>query len=254
MQEYFKNKVVLITGAGSGIGLETAKILSSYGANLILISKSQSAIKLHQKIINKYKKLKILSFASDITIEQNVIDIINQSYLKFKKIDILINSAGKTSFGKLEDTTLESWNDIHNQNGTSTFLLCKHVVPIMKKNKFGKIVNISSIAGRFRGMTSGLSYAYTKSGLLAFTKQLAAQIAKYNINVNAFCPSQTMTPMLKKLIKDSHDPNTFKNITNKIPLGRIAKPVEQANVIIFLVSDKSSYITGSFIDSNGGLY
>ena len=252
--KFFKNKVALITGAGSGIGLETANILASYEVNLILVSKSNSALKLHKKLTKKNKKIKILSYALDITNEENVIKIINESKIKFKKIDILINSAGKTSFGTLESTTLESWNDIHNQNGTSTFLLCKHVVPLMKKNKFGKIVNISSIAGRFRGMTSGLSYAYTKSGLLAFTKQLSAQIAKYNINVNAFCPSQTMTPMLKKLINDSHDPKTLEKMCEKIPLGRIATPYEQANVIIFLVSNQSSYITGSFIDSNGGLY
>tara|TARA_B100001964_G_C14096535_1_gene537263 strand:+ start:174 stop:941 length:768 start_codon:yes stop_codon:yes gene_type:complete len=255
MDKYFENKVALITGAGSGIGCETAKILAKNKCKLILVSKSNSSILLSKKLKKKFPKNQFFAFSADFTKEKEVEEVVNLSILKFKKIDFLINSAGKTSFGTLESTSLDDWNDIHNNNGTLTFLACKHIIPYMKKNKFGKIVNISSIAGRFRGITSGLSYAYTKSGLLAFTKQLAFQVAPFNINVNAFCPSQTLTPMLKDLINNTKSPKeTKKMIISKIPLGRIASSKEQANVIVYLVSDKSTYITGSFIDSNGGLY
>ncbi len=255
MDKYFVNKVALITGAGSGIGCETAKILAQNKCKLILVSKSNSSILLSKKLKKKFPKNQFFAFSADFTKEKEVKKVVNLSILKFKKIDFLINSAGKTSFGTLESTSLDDWNDIHNNNGTLTFLACKHIIPYMKKNKFGKIVNVSSIAGRFRGITSGLSYAYTKSGLLAFSKQLAFQVAPFNINVNAFCPSQTLTPMLKDLINNTKSPKeTKKMIISKIPLGRIASSKEQANVIVYLVSDKSSYITGSFIDSNGGLY
>lgn len=255
MNNYFNNKVAIITGAGSGIGLETCRLLVELKVSIVMISKSDSSIRSLKKLKKKYKNIKAIAFAADFTNEEDVKNVINQTIKKFKKIDILINSAGKTSFGTLESTSLEDWNDIHNNNGTLTFLACKHVIPFMKKKKFGKIVNISSIAGRFRGITSGLSYAYTKSGLLAFTKQLAFQVGKYNINVNAFCPSQTLTPMLKDLIDKTDSPeDTKKNIISKIPLGRIADPKEQARVVVYLVSDQSTYITGSFIDSNGGLY
>ena len=128
-----------------------------------------------------------------------------------------------------------------------------HIQKVKNQAKYvsvvkGKIVNVSSIAGRFRGRTSGLHYAYSKSGILGFTRQLAAEVGKWKINVNCLCPSQTMTEMLKKLIT----PEIEEELNKTIPLGRIALPEEQAKVILFLASDDSSYIQGALIDSNGG--
>ena len=169
---------------------------------------------------------------------------------KFKKIDILVNSAGVTGPGNIESTSLTDWEYIHKSNGTSTFLCCKYVIPYMKKKRYGKIVNVSSIAGRFRGRTSGLHYAYSKSGILGFTRQLAAEVGPWQINVNCFCPSQTMTKMLKELIT----PKIEKELKRTIPLRRIALPSEQAAVIEFLASNNSSYIAGAMIDSNGAQF
>tara|TARA_B100000029_G_C17509713_1_gene935773 strand:+ start:342 stop:1094 length:753 start_codon:yes stop_codon:yes gene_type:complete len=241
----FENKVAIITGAGSGIGKSCSELLYESGANIVLVGKSNKVTKLAE-VLNDSER--ILVIETDISKEENVKNLVNKTIKKFKKIDILINSAGVTGPGNIEDLSLNDWENIHSNNGTSTFLCCKYVIPHMKLKKYGKIINVSSIAGRFRGRTSGLHYAYAKAGILGFTRQLAAEVGKWKINVNCLCPSQTMTEMLKKLIT----PEIEEELNKTIPLGRIALPEEQAKVILFLASDDSSYIQGALIDSNGG--
>lgn len=248
MKKYlnFKSKVSVVTGAGSGIGKEVSIKLSELGSTVILIGRSKKVTDLEKKI----KKKNVASYICDLSDEQSVKNLYKKIIKKYKKIDILINSAGVTASGNIDNTTTEDWRMINDNNGLNTFLCCKYFSKSMKKKKRGKIVNISSIAGRFRGRTSGLHYAYAKSGLIGFTRQLGAELAKWNINVNCFCPSQTMTSMLKSLIT----PAIKKELEQTIPLRRIATPQEQANVILFLVSEMSDYIAGAAIDSNGGQF
>ena len=248
MKKYlnFKGKVLVVTGAGSGIGKEVSIKLSDLGSTVILIGRSKKVTDLEKKI----KKRNVASYICDLSDEQSVKNLYKKIIKKYKKIDILINSAGVTASGNIDNTTSDDWQMINDNNGLNTFLCCKYFSKSMKKNKRGKIVNISSIAGRFRGRTSGLHYAYAKSGLIGFTRQLGAELAKWNINVNCFCPSQTMTSMLKSLIT----PAIKKELEQTIPLRRIATPQEQANVILFLVSEMSDYIAGAAIDSNGGQF
>ena len=248
MKKYlnFKGKVSVVTGAGSGIGKEVSIKLSDLGSTVILIGRSKKVTDLEKKV----KKRNVASYICDLSDEQSVKNLYKKIIKKYKKIDILINSAGVTASGNIDNTTSDDWQMINDNNGLNTFLCCKYFSKNMKKNKRGKIVNISSIAGRFRGRTSGLHYAYAKSGLIGFTRQLGAELAKWNINVNCFCPSQTMTSMLKSLIT----PAIKKELEQTIPLRRIATPQEQANVILFLVSEMSDYIAGAAIDSNGGQF
>ena len=248
MKKYlnFKNKVSVVTGAGSGIGKEVSIKLSSLGSTVILIGRSRKVTILE----NKIKKRNVKSYICDLSNELSVKDLYKKIIKKYKKVDILINSAGVTASGNIDNTTSEDWQMINDNNGLNTFLCCKYFSKSMKKNKKGKIVNVSSIAGRFRGRTSGLHYAYAKSGLIGFTRQLGAELAKWNINVNCFCPSQTMTSMLKSLIT----PAIKKELENTIPIRRIATPQEQADVILFLVSEMSDYVAGAAIDSNGGQF
>jgi NAD(P)-dependent dehydrogenase (short-subunit alcohol dehydrogenase family) len=242
----FKNKISVITGGGSGIGKEVGIKLANLGSKVILVGRSEKV----RNVEKKFKKKNIYSFICELTNEDEVKQLYNKIIKKFHKVDILINSAGVSASGNIDNTSLDEWNMINANNGTNTFLCCKYFTKNMKKNKKGKIVNISSIAGRFRGRTSGLHYAYAKSGIIGFTRQLGAELAKWNINVNCFCPSQTMTSMLKNLIT----PSIKRELENTIPIKRIATPQEQADVIIFLVSEMSNYMAGATIDSNGGQF
>jgi|TARA_Y100000591_G_scaffold332832_1_gene371799 NAD(P)-dependent dehydrogenase (short-subunit alcohol dehydrogenase family) len=242
----FKNKVSVITGAGSGIGREVAIKLSNLGSIVILVGRSNKVLKVERKI----NKRNVISYVCDLSNESSVENLYKKIIKKFKKVDILVNSAGVTASGDIDNISSKGWQDINDNNGLNTFLCCKYFSKSMKKRKKGKIVNVSSIAGRFRGRTSGLHYAYAKSGLIGFTRQLGAELAKWNINVNCFCPSQTMTDMLKSLIT----PKIKKELEKTIPIKRIATPQEQADVILFLVSEMSNYVAGAAIDSNGGQF
>lgn len=248
LSDQFKNKVAIITGAGSGIGEATAKVLHNRGASVVLVGRSDNVSVLAKNLDNTENHA--MAIIADLTEEDTVMSMVQTVVKKYNKIDILVNTAGVTGPGNIDACTLEQWEYIHKNNGTSTFLCCKYVIPHMKKRRYGKIVNVSSIAGRFRGMTSGLHYAYTKSGLLGFTRQLGAEVAPWQINVNCLCPSQTMTPMLKALLT----PEIENKLNEIIPLKRIASPMEQALIIAFLVSDESSYIAAAMIDSNGAQF
>jgi len=244
----FNNKVAVITGGGSGIGYDAAKILFSKGAVVILLGKS---LKVRSKAILLDKSLKKANFFSgDLSKEKVVKSIFNKIIKKHKKIDILINSAGITGGEKIDNINQNKWDEMHRNNGTVSFLCCKYVSKFMKKKKYGKILNISSIAGRFRGITSGSHYAYTKSGVIGFTRQLAFELSKYNINVNCLCPSHTLTPMVRSLVSKKKEIK----ITKNFPFGRFSKVEEQSSVAVFLVSDFSSYMSGAIIDNNGAQF
>ena len=128
--------------------------------------------------------------------------------------------------------------------------MCKSVLPIMKKNRYGKIVNVSSVAGHFRSLSAGAHYSASKAGVIGFTRQLSLEVIDYNININVVCPSQTLTPMLE----DNLSSDQIKNIERLIPRKRLASVSEQANPILFLCSDAASYMNGAVVDVNGGQF
>ena len=234
----FYNKNVLIVGGSKGIGCALVKFFLNSGANVIYASRS--------KIKEKLKK-KAIFLKTDIT-KENEIKRLFTEINKFKSLDILVNSAAVNYSKKNEKINIKEWNHVINTNLTSIFSICKLAIKKMKKNKHGKIVNISSIAGRHRSYVSGVHYVSSKAGLIGLTKQLAFECAKYNININAVCPSQTKTEMLKKTMSKKQ----ILNLEKKIPMGRVAEIKEQIGPIAFLCSGASSYITGTYIDVNAG--
>lgn len=243
----FSSKVAIITGASSGIGQEVAKAIANYGAHTVFISRS-GAESVASELETSGKSA--MSICCDVANESQVKSAIAAVVQKYGRIDILINNAAINQVAKIEDISLEDWNSVIATNLTSQFLCCKEVVPIMKQQHSGKIINVSSIAGHFRSKVSGIHYVASKAGVIGFTRQLAYELAPFHINVNAICPSQTYTPMLAATLSSAAE----QKLIESIPLGRIASMEEQVNVILFLASSLSSYMTGAIVDVNGGQF
>jgi len=230
----FKDKIVLVFGGSRGIGKEVCKQFKNSGADVYCISRTNIDVR-GVKQIN-----------CDISQEQEV----NQVFERFKSIDYVINVAGTNLCETIENIPTKEWDRLMDINLKSFFIICKKSVSMMKTQKHGRIINVSSIAGRHKSVVSGTHYTSSKYGIIGLTKQLAHEVSKYNILVNCVCPSQTRTEMLEQ----SMTKKQIQDLEKSIPIGRISETIEQALPILFLCSDASSYITGSCIDINGGQY
>lgn len=243
----FKNKNVLITGGVSGIGLATAKEFLREGAHVIINSRSEKNFK------KKYSSLEKISssfelLTGDMSKEKDVNRIFGYIKKTYSKLDIVVNSAGISQNRKYNEISMKDWNIVIDNNITNTFLVSVKAIEMMRPKKYGKIINVSSVAGRNRSKLAGLHYSLSKSAVITLTRQLAAEVARYGINVNCLAPSQTNTDMLKPFLTSENK----KLLSKIIPIGRVAEPVEQAKVILFLASDDASYMVGSIVDVNGG--
>jgi 3-oxoacyl-[acyl-carrier protein] reductase len=221
MQIDFSNKKVLVVGSSKGIGKEAFLTFKSLGADVFGISRSEG--------IDISKKADIDKF-----------------FKKMSSIDFLINVAGINFCKKIEDISFEEWNNVLNTNLRSFFYIIKKSIPLMKSG--GRIVNVSSIAGRNKSIVSGVHYTSSKAGIIGLTRQLAHELGPKGINVNCTCPSQTLTPMLSESMTEKQ----LSKLSESIPLSRVANVNEQVGPIIFLCSSLSSYLNGCIIDVNGG--
>jgi 3-oxoacyl-[acyl-carrier protein] reductase len=228
----FKNKIAVVVGGSKGIGLEVVNQFISAGATTFCVSRTNPKIK------------GCYFIKCDISDENSI----NESFKSLKDIDFLINVAGTNLCRPIEDINSSEWDRVLNTNLKSFYLISKKVINIMKSNNFGRIVNVSSIAGRNKSIVSGVHYTSSKYGIIGLTKQLSNEVSKYNILVNCTCPSQTMTEMLR----ESMTKDQIKELSDKIPVRRVATVEEQAAPILFLCSSAASYIAGAAIDINGG--
>ena len=239
-----KNKIILITGTNSGIGKSIVKTLEKEKCTIIATSR--------KKIYNRTKKQNVHYLNLDVTNEDQWKEITKYIKKHFGKLDILINNAGVRISGNIETTSLKLWNDIINTNLTSMFLGCKYCVSLLKKSKNSSIVNLASITS-IRGVKNMVAYSSSKGGIVTFTASLALDLAKYGIRVNAVAPGAVDTKMVWSLKKEINSEHKFnKRMKEAHPIGRIATPQEIANVIIFLASNKSSFMTGLTIPVDGG--
>jgi NAD(P)-dependent dehydrogenase (short-subunit alcohol dehydrogenase family) len=232
----FTNKRILVVGGSRGIGRGVVKSLVSLGAEVSYAARQPSTGE---------KKAKFIKV--DLNYESELKDLFLEMD-KGGKIDAVVNTAAINYCKKFDKISTDEWSEVERVNLRAAFIICKHASIRMKKQKYGKIVNVSSIAGRHRSLVSGVHYVSTKAGLIGLTKQLAYELGPYNVNINVVCPSQTMSDMLKESMSASE----LKSLADNIPLGRIAHIDEQVGPILFLCSELSSYITGAVIDVNGG--
>ncbi len=240
------DRVVIVTGGARGIGKAIALAFIREGARVAIIDSDKERLETLKKEMGKQGK-EVAVILCDITKSSEVNGIVNQVHKLFGRIDILVNNAGIIRRGTIETVTEEDWDRVIEVNLKGTFNCCKAVVETMKAQRYGKIVNVSSIAGKIGDITSAPGYGPSKAGVDALTKTLARQLAQYGINVNGVAPHAIETEMSAQWSEERR-----KEIIASIPLGRLGKPEDVANAALFLASDDASFITGEILDVNGG--
>lgn len=254
-----KNKLALITGAGSGIGKSTANLLAQEGAIVIVADIDET---LGQEATNEIaaKGYTAEFIKLDVTDESSWINAYQHIENKYHQLNILVNNAGIAFGGSVTELSLKEWRRLMAVNLDGVFLGTKHAIPHMQKSNGGSIINISSAAGMV-GSATAAAYCASKGGVRLFTKAVALECAqaKNNIRVNSIHPGPVATSMFEKgptwsdfVMKAGGLENAWNKIAEATPLGRVAKAEEIANAILFLASDLSSYITGSEIIVDGG--
>jgi 3-oxoacyl-[acyl-carrier protein] reductase len=242
-----ENKVALVTGGSRGIGKEIAIGLSKNGINVAITYNSNSTKA--EDAVEELKKngVKAISIQGDSSIEEDVNSIVKKVEEELGTIDILVNNAGITKDNLLIRMKSEDWDDVLNVNLKGVFLCTKAVARGMMKKKYGKIINIASVVG-ITGNAGQSNYSASKAGVIGFTKSIAKELASRGIRVNAVAPGfiQTdMTNVLKDEVKDQ--------MLSQIPLNSFGTPKDISNVVNFLASEESDYITGQVINVNGGM-
>ena len=238
-----KNKKVLITGATGGIGNYLVKKFSDLGSELVATGTNEEKL---NKLKNDFKGIHIEKFKLDE--HHKIEEFVNKIYEKLGGLDVLVNNAGITLDNLSIRLSEENWKKVLDINLTSTFLMCKHAIKKMLKNKSGKIINITSIVGH-TGNLGQANYSASKAGIVAFSKSLAIEYAKKNININCVSPGFIKTEMTDKISEEFK-----KTLINKIPSGNLGTGEDVSNCVVFLASEMANYINGETIHVNGGMY
>lgn len=244
-----KNKNIILTGANGGIGFATLNILSQKGANIFACARKKDA-KFEDTIIKLEKEynVKIIPIYFDITKKDELKNAIKQIRSYKIPIDGLVNNAGAIFTNLFTMTPIENFHNMFEINYFSQIEFTQHIVKLMMRQKSGSIVNISSSAAIFANEGRS-AYAAAKSALITSSKVLAKEVGNYNIRVNVVAPGLTDT----KMMRESTPENALKDTVDRLCLKRVAKPIEIANVVLFLLSDMSSYMTSQVISVDGGM-
>jgi 3-oxoacyl-[acyl-carrier protein] reductase len=241
-------QVTLITGASRGIGLAMAEVFARAGAHLALVARTQGALEEQADRLNAGAGSgRALALAADVANENQVDQAVRQTIEEFGRVDILINNAGLISLGSGLQMELAEWERIIGANLTGAFLCSRAVVPLMERQKSGRIINIASVAAQTGGVAGGAHYASSKGGMISMTKTFARDLAPYGVTVNAIAPGQIDAD--PALLSDE----ARARVLELIPLGRLGEPEEIAYAALFLASPMAAYITGATIDVNGGI-
>jgi NAD(P)-dependent dehydrogenase (short-subunit alcohol dehydrogenase family) len=243
-----QGKIAIITGAARGIGRAIALTVAKQGAVPVIVDIDETHAK---EVAEEVQGLGIsaLSLHTDVSMVTEIEEMTNRVMQHFGKIDILVNNAAVFETTPIDNVSEREWDRIMAVNLKGPFFTCQHVLKHMRETGRGRIINISSLAGRAGSYEGGLLYGTSKAGIIGLTMSLARKVAKYNITVNAVAPGPTETDMLNSLPEESRA-----RLKAIIPLKRFGKPENLAELVAFLASDSADFITGAVIDVNGGMF
>lgn len=241
-----KDKVAIITGAGSGFGRATAELYAKEGAKVVVVDYNEETAQQTVKALHENGGTAV-AVQADVSNEDDVKKFIQAAVDMFGKIDILFNNAGVYAPGTVEETSMDDWNRSINVNVTALFLASKYAIPYLKETK-GNIINTAS-AGGIIGFPDAISYATTKGAVISFTRAMAVDYAKAGVRVNAISPGTGVTGMTKDLLDIDE---VYQGFISPIPMHRLGQPDDVANAALFLGSDHASYITGHALPVDGG--
>jgi 3-oxoacyl-[acyl-carrier protein] reductase len=243
----FEGRIALVTGAARGIGKAIAEVFAGENACVIIndIREKEDLARVARDISTSESQC--LAIRADVGDSAQVRDMMAQIEKTFNRLDILVNNAGIICRGSIETVTENDWDQVIQVNLKGTFNCCKAAADIMIKQRSGKIINVSSIAGKTGDITSAPGYGPSKAAIDGLTKTLARQLASYGINVNGVAPHAIETDMSAQWSEEKR-----RAIIEAIPLKRLGQPQDVAEAVLFLASDKASFITGEILDVNGG--
>ena len=253
MSSEMNNKTSVITGAGSGIGLAIANLLARENSKVYILDNNREAgIKAHKSIIADGGECNYIY--CDISEEENVKKAINTILENEKKIDVLVNNAGISHVGNIETTTSADMDRIFNINVKGLYFVTREILPLMKSNGGGVILNLASIAARI-GLNDRFAYSMSKGAVLSMTMSIAKDYIDDNIRCNCICPARVHTPFVDDFIKKNYagrETEVFDNLSRYQPIGRMGQPEEIAEMVCWLCSDRASYVTGASYNVDGG--
>lgn len=239
-------RLALVTGAAGTMGQAVTAMFLEDGIDVVMVDVKKDET---ERIAKEFGAA-AHPYTFDISDPQQVEDAIKKIHAEVGTIDILVNNAGILSNNKVMQTSPEEWNRVLAVNLSGAFYLSKAVLPDMKAQKWGRIINTSSYAAKSGGITSGTAYAVSKGGMVTLTFSLAAETLKEGITVNGIAPAWVKTPMVTEQLTEEER----QKVIAAIPVGRYCEPEEFAHVVRFLASEKSGFITGEIIDLNGGIH
>ena len=244
-----ENKVAVISGASSGLGKQMARAFAKQGANLVILARRIERLEELKTELEK-EKVKVLPIKCDVTSTEDINNAAKMAEEEFGKVDILVNCAGASKDAGVLDMTDDEWDFTINVDQTSVFKMTRAFANIMKKNNYGRIINIASMYGLVGNTAMGtVAYHSSKGGVVNMTRAVAAELAKFGITCNAICPGYFETELTEKVLNTDEFTAYMKQT---VPMGRYGKEGELNAAAIFLASDEASYVTGVILPVDGG--
>lgn len=241
-----KDKIALVTGAAGIMGRVVVEALLDRGLRVIMADLAENKLKEMAAELGPKAVPSVMDISNPVSVDTEIKKLLGD----WGCIDILVNNAGILSNNKSQTTEPEEWCRVMDINLNGMFYTSRAVIPGMKEKKWGRIVNVSSLAAKTGGITAGTAYSTSKGGVISLTFSLAAETAAYGITVNAVAPAYVKTPMITQQLSEAER----QQVLQKIPVGRFCEPEEFAHTVLFLLDPLSGFITGEVIDLNGGLH